>query len=100
MIGQAWVTFDDITDKEVTGTITGKSYGNPSWGRGPYGNSPTDGSSIPGPVATAAGPPPTPGRLIVAVAADAHRHFEVTPVPPPAAFSTPGPISITLPTAY
>jgi hypothetical protein len=100
MIGQSYVEFDDITEKEVTGWIKGMSYGNPSWGRGPYGNSPTDGSSVPGPIATAAGPPPTPGRLIVAVDPAAHRHFELTQVPAPAAFTTPGPISITLPTSY
>lgn len=99
LVGQATVEFDDITDKEVTGTIKGMSYGSPAWGKGPYGTA-ADGSSILGPVASAIGPPAVPGRLLVAVNANAHRHFEVTPVPPPAAFTTPGPISMTLPSIY
>lgn len=97
MIGQAYIIFDDITDKEVTGTIKGMSYGSPSWGRGPYGAT-GDGSSVTGPVTSAL--TPTPARLLVAVGSKAHRHFELTPIPAPAAFTTPGPISITLPTSY
>lgn len=97
MIGQGYVTFDDITDKEVTATVHGMSFGNPSWGRGPYGAT-GDGSSVLGPVTSAL--TPTPARLIVAVDPKAHRHFEITPIPAPAAFTTPGPISITLPTVY
>jgi hypothetical protein len=99
MLEQAYITFDNVTDKEVTGTIHAQSKGSPSWGRGPYGAT-GDGSSVTGPVATAAGPPPTPGRLLVAVATNAHRHFEITPVAPPAAQTFTGPQSITLPTAY
>lgn len=102
MVGQGYVTFDNVADKEVTAHIMAESYGNPSWGKGPYGIAPTDGSSIPGPVASGiavAGVIP-PGRLTTAVDPIAHRHFEITPIAAPAAFTTPGPISMTLPTAY
>lgn len=102
MIGQGYVTVDDISDKEVTFTVNGMSYGSPSWGRGPYGAlTPTpDGSSISGPVNTAASGAPTAGRLLVAVDPAAHRHFEITPIAPPAAQTVTGPQTITLPTSY
>lgn len=100
LIGQGYVTIDNVGDKEVTAMIHADTFGSPAWGRGPYGIAPTDGSSIPGPVATAVGPPPVAGRLLTAVSPLAHRRFEVTPIAAPAAFVTPGPISMTLPTAY
>lgn len=176
MVGQAYLTIDDITDKECTVTINGMSYGNPSWGKGPYGtgtapgrtvtdgvttgattaftsataaftsldvgktivetsgahiapgttiasvtNATTivlsqaalgagtaesvtigagDGSSISGPVNSAASGTPVPGRLLVPVAAGAHRRFHITPIAPPVSQATTGPVSITLPTVY
>lgn len=99
MVGQSYVTIDNVGDKEITATIHGMTYGNPSWGKGPYGTA-ADGSSVLGPVSSTAAPVITPARLLAAVDPTAARHFEVTPVPPPAAFTTPGPVSITLPTSY
>lgn len=99
MIGQAYVTIDNIGDKEITATITGIGAGNPQWGKGPYGAS-ADGSSVRGPVDTSPTGTGTAGRLLQPVAADAMRHFEVTAIAPPAAFTTPGPVSITLPSPY
>lgn len=101
MCGQGYVTVDNITDKECTITIHCNSYGSPSWGKGPYGNVTTpDGSSISGPVNSAASGAVVPGRLLVAVDPAAHRHFELTPVLPPVQQATTGPLSITLPTSY
>lgn len=94
LIGQGYVQLDDVTDKEITATIHGQTYGNPSWGKGPYGGA---GASVPGPVEASAG---VAGRLLAVVDPTAHRHFEITPIAPPAAFTVPGPISITLPTTY
>lgn len=99
LVSQAYLTIDNIADKEVTGTIHGMSYGNPQWGRGPYGAT-GDGSSILGPINTATSGAATPGRLLLPVGVNEHRHFEETVIPSPAAFSTPGPINITLPTIY
>lgn len=96
LISEAYLTFDNISDKEVTATVHGMSYGSPSWGRGPYGAL-ADGSSIRGPVATAAN---TPGRLLLPVDPTEHRHFEMTTIAPPAAQTVAGPQSITLPTVY
>lgn len=97
LLSEGYVTFDNISDKEVTATVHAMSYGSPSWGRGPYGASPGDGSSVPGPVATALN---TPGRLLVAADPNEHRHFELTTIAPPAAQTIAGPQSITLPTSY
>lgn len=99
MVGQAYVTIDNIGDKEITATIKGVGYGNPQWGRGPYGSI-SDGSSIRGPVNSAATGTITPDRLLTAVAPNAMRRFEITPVAPPAAFTVPGPVAITLPSPY
>lgn len=95
LINQATMDVDSVTDKEVTVHIKGESQGNPSWGKGPYGGT---GSSIPGPVAGDA--TNTPSRLLQPVAANAHRHFELTPVPPPAPSPDDGPQTYTLPTVY
>lgn len=96
MIGQGYFELDDYTDKEITGTIKAMSYGNPSWGRGPFGGV-ADGSSIRGPVATAAS---TPGRLLTAISPSAHRHFELTTIAAPTPDTTADPVTITLPTSY
>lgn len=93
---QAYVTIDNITDGHISATIHATSYGGPSWGKGPYGTG-SDGSSITGPVAASGG---GPARLAAAVAADEHRHFELTTIAPPASQSAAGPQSITLPTVY
>lgn len=95
-LGQSYVTIDNIADKEVTGTIHAVTYGGPSWGKGPYGAT-GDGSSVTGPVAGIGG---LPSRLLQPVAADEHRHFELTRIPPPASQTAAGPSSITLPTVY
>lgn len=95
LISQAWMEIDSVADKEVNVSIHGMSYGNPSWGKGPYGGT---GASIPGPVAADA--LNTPGRLLQNVAIDAHRHFEVTPVAPPAPSPADGPQTFTGPTTY
>lgn len=96
LISQATFAFDDVTSKEITGTIKGMTYGNPGWGRGPYGSS-ADGSSIRGPVASAAS---TPARLLTAVSPLAHRHFEITSIPAPSPNPTADPITLVMPTSY
>jgi hypothetical protein len=96
MIGQAYVTIDNISDKEVTATINGMSYGNPEWGEGPYGGT-TPVGVTPGPVAGVGG---VQSRLLAPVDPNAHRHFELTSISPPDAFTVPGPQSIILPDPY
>jgi hypothetical protein len=94
LIGQTTIDVADISDKEITVSVHGMSYGNPSWGKGPYGGT----GSIPGPVASDA--LNTATRLLQPVAVDAHRHFELTSVPPPSASPSDGPQSYTLPSPY
>ena len=95
LIGQAWLEVDAITDKEINVSIHGMSYANPAWGKGPYGGT---GSSIPGPIAQdALG---TAGRLLSAIGASAHRHFELTSVAPPAPSPADGAQTYTGPTVY
>lgn len=91
---QPQLDIDDVTDKEITCHITGLSVGNPQWGKGPYGGT----GSIPGPVATDA--LNTAGRLLVNVSSTAHRHFEITPIAPPADSPSDGPQTYTLPSPY
>lgn len=93
---QGYLTIDNITDKEVTGTIHANSRGGPSWGKGPYGTA-SDGSSVRGPIADASG---NPGRLLAAVDPAEHRHFELTTIAPPTPQVAAGPSSIVLPTVY
>lgn len=38
MIGHGYTTIDNITDKEVTFTVNGMTFGSFGWGRGPYGS--------------------------------------------------------------
>jgi hypothetical protein len=98
-LSNAYLTIDDVTDKEITGHITAMSFPSQGWGRGPYGGV-ADGSSIRGPINTAVSGAATAGRLLVAVDSRAGRRFELTEIPPPASFVTPGPISMTLPSPY
>lgn len=45
-ISQSYITLDDITDKEVTAHVMGMSYGNPDWGKGPYGTGTAPGRTV------------------------------------------------------
>jgi hypothetical protein len=83
----ARVTIDDVANKEITATIKAKTKANPSWGKGPY-------------MVVAADEDNVPGRLIAVVGATAHRHFEITPIAPPAESGTAGPSMLVLPTPY
>lgn len=83
----ARVTIDDVANKEITATIKAKTKANPSWGKGPYMVVPSDVGN-------------TPGRLIAAVGATAHRHFELTTIAPPAESGTAGPADLVLPSPY
>lgn len=73
LISQGWVEFADITSKEVTATIHGMTYPNAVWAIGPPNYKPVSADAI-----------NTPSRLIAPVGAGAHRHFELTPIAPPA----------------
>lgn len=95
LISQAWMEIDSVADKEVNVSVHGVSYANPAYGKGPYGGT---GSSIPGPVAGDA--LNTPSRLLQSVSATAHRHFEITPIAPPAPSPADGPQTFTGPTVY
>lgn len=95
LIGQAYMEVDPITDKEINVSIHGMSYTNPTWGKGPYGGT---GASIPGPIAQDA--LNTPGRLLQVIDPLAHRHFEITPIAPPAPSPVDGPQTFTGPTVY
>ena len=95
LLSQATLEIDNVADKEVTAKIHAVTYANPSWGKGPYGGT---GASISGPVAQDA--LNTPGRLLQPVASNAHRHFEITPIPPPSVSPSDGPQTYTGPTTY
>lgn len=96
LLSQITLDIDTISDKEITAKIKATSYANPTWGKGPYGTG-SDGSSITGPVASAAG---VPSRLLLPVDAAAHRHFEMTTIAPPSPSPSDGPQTYTLPTSY
>lgn len=93
-IEQITMDVDSVTEKECTVTLKGLTFGNPSWGLGPYGGT----GSIPGPVAADA--INTPSRLLQPVAAGSHRHFEITPIAPPVDSPVDGPQTYTLPSPY
>lgn len=86
-IENAHVESDDITNKESNFTVKANTKGPNQWGKGPYLVVPTDSSN-------------TAGRLLVPVAANAHDHFQLTTIAPPAVPANAGPQSLTLPSPY
>lgn len=83
LIGQGWIEFADITPSNISVTVHGLSFGNPNWLRGPSTYLPVAADAI-----------NTPAKLLVNVDPNAHRHFELTPIPPPPNTPAGGPIVI------
>jgi hypothetical protein len=86
-ISEAYLTIDNVADGLISCHVLGQSHGSPSWGKGPY---------LPVPAADGT----TPARLVQPVDSRAHRHFELTPIAPPAATAGKAPVNIVLPTPY
>lgn len=86
-IGNSYVDADDITNKETNFMVKALTYQKNQWGKGPYTVVAGDSSN-------------TPSRLLQPVSTDAHKHFEVVTIAPPAPAATAGPQALTLPTPY
>lgn len=84
-VGNAYVDNDDVTNKDSNFSIKAQTFGPNAWGTGPYDvvDTGTDGTV-------------TPGKLLAAVDAATHRHFQLTTIAPPAQPANAGPQTLTL----